>query len=314
MTNPYFDWPSSGSRLVTGDTARASDVNDALDDLSAGLDSQYTADILPAIRLPSGTADQRLNKTSGQRANKVLAFDGSGNITLSANDVDSAGASAASAASSANFKGYWSSLTGALAIPASVSHNGSLWLLLSNVADVTAHAPGVSSSWQLLSTTPALALLATYDAAGASAVDIESLSSSYDDYIVMFSNVVMSSVVTLSARIKKSGAYVTGSTYKALIHRSNGSTVSQSFSSPSSIGIGGSTASTTFTGQLRLSRANSTSGHGIYADFSALASGGGDIGTIGATETTAATITGIRFYVSSGTFTSGTFKLYGVAK
>ena len=35
----------------------------------------------------------------------------------------------------ANYKGLWSSLTGALAIPASVFHDGQLWLLTENVAD-----------------------------------------------------------------------------------------------------------------------------------------------------------------------------------
>ncbi len=55
--------------------------------------------------------------------------------------------SAAIAIASANFKGAWSSLTGALAVPASVLHSSKLWLLVANIADVTAHTPGVSASW-----------------------------------------------------------------------------------------------------------------------------------------------------------------------
>lgn len=51
------------------------------------------------------------------------------------------------ALSSANFKGDWSSLTGPLNIPASVSHNSALWLLEGNLADVTSAEPGVSALW-----------------------------------------------------------------------------------------------------------------------------------------------------------------------
>lgn len=56
-------------------------------------------------------------------------------------------AMADAAAGSANFKGAWSSLTGALNIPASVSHSGKLWLLTSNLANVITATPGVSGSW-----------------------------------------------------------------------------------------------------------------------------------------------------------------------
>lgn len=56
-------------------------------------------------------------------------------------------AMADSAAGAANFKGAWSSLTGALNMPASVSHSGRLWLLTANLANVTTATPGVSGSW-----------------------------------------------------------------------------------------------------------------------------------------------------------------------
>lgn len=63
---------------------------------------------------------------------------------------NSASNSASLAVASANFKGNWSSLTGALNIPATVYHSGEYWNLLANVADVTAHTPGVSANWALL--------------------------------------------------------------------------------------------------------------------------------------------------------------------
>lgn len=59
----------------------------------------------------------------------------------------SAVAASAAATAAANYVGAWAALTGALAIPASVSHAGRVWVLVSNVADVTAHVPGVSAQW-----------------------------------------------------------------------------------------------------------------------------------------------------------------------
>lgn len=59
----------------------------------------------------------------------------------------SAALSANTASGSANFKGAWSALSGPLARPAAVLHAGSYWLLLADLADVTAAQPGVSASW-----------------------------------------------------------------------------------------------------------------------------------------------------------------------
>ena len=72
------------------------------------------------------------------------------NAISALNSAASALVSSQSAISSANYKGLWSNLTGALNIPASVSHNNSLWLLLEYTADVTAEQPSVSSKWQLV--------------------------------------------------------------------------------------------------------------------------------------------------------------------
>ena len=63
---------------------------------------------------------------------------------ISATDAEAA---AGSATSAANFKGAWATLSGALAIPASVSKSGTIWTLTESVADVTAEVPGVSSKW-----------------------------------------------------------------------------------------------------------------------------------------------------------------------
>jgi hypothetical protein len=67
--------------------------------------------------------------------------------TSAAENASSAASSALAATGSANFKGEWSTLTGALAIPASVSYSGKVWLLTANVANVASEVPGVSANW-----------------------------------------------------------------------------------------------------------------------------------------------------------------------
>jgi hypothetical protein len=54
---------------------------------------------------------------------------------------------AAEALANSNFVGEWSLLSGAKTVPLCVSHEGSLWILLSNIADVTAKEPGVAAEW-----------------------------------------------------------------------------------------------------------------------------------------------------------------------
>lgn len=54
---------------------------------------------------------------------------------------------AAPALAAANFKGLWGDLTGPLSKPACVKHNGRFWMLLNNLADVTASEPGVTADW-----------------------------------------------------------------------------------------------------------------------------------------------------------------------
>jgi hypothetical protein len=52
------------------------------------------------------------------------------------------------AVGAANYKGPWASLSGPLAIPASVSHTGVVWLLKSSLANVTASQPSlVNTDW-----------------------------------------------------------------------------------------------------------------------------------------------------------------------
>lgn len=74
-----------------------------------------------------------------------------------------------------NYKGLWSSLSGALTIPASVYHAGSVWMLTQNIGSVSAETPGVSSNW--INVTPASGLgSAAYESASAFQPSIGSLS------------------------------------------------------------------------------------------------------------------------------------------
>jgi len=52
------------------------------------------------------------------------------------------------ALAAANFKGLWEDLTGALSIPATVGHLGSLWFLVTNTTNVTLDEPSVSTKWE----------------------------------------------------------------------------------------------------------------------------------------------------------------------
>lgn len=51
------------------------------------------------------------------------------------------------ALAAANYKGEWSTLTGALAVPATVTHLGRLWYLKLNLANVTTQAPALGSTY-----------------------------------------------------------------------------------------------------------------------------------------------------------------------
>lgn len=54
---------------------------------------------------------------------------------------------ASAALGAANYKGIWSSMSGALAVPSSVYHAGRFWIALEAIASVAAETPGVSSKW-----------------------------------------------------------------------------------------------------------------------------------------------------------------------
>ena len=87
------------------------------------------------------------------QTNAVATF-----VEARANEAETAAEAAESSAADASsfadiagaiagFAGIWEDLTGALVTPASTYHDDQFWILLENVADVTAHEPGVSVAW-----------------------------------------------------------------------------------------------------------------------------------------------------------------------
>jgi hypothetical protein len=65
-------------------------------------------------------------------------------VAVSSNDL-------ATSLAAANFKGNWSDLTGALAVPSCVLHEDQFWELLSDLADVTASEPAdANADWAVL--------------------------------------------------------------------------------------------------------------------------------------------------------------------
>lgn len=100
----------------------------------------------------------------------ALATNAFTNATAANESAATAVSSANSAASAAevamgatNFKGLWDDLTGALAKPATVKHDGRFWLLLNNLANVTTSEPGVSADWTSLDTGTAVTQVITGD-------------------------------------------------------------------------------------------------------------------------------------------------------
>lgn len=88
----------------------------------------------------------------GGQINTVATF-----VAAKATEAESRATEASGAANAAiaaaHFKGYWSSLTGALNVPASVEHQGNIYLLLQDLPDVAAQEPGASIYWAVLSAT-----------------------------------------------------------------------------------------------------------------------------------------------------------------
>ncbi len=228
--------------------------------------------------------------------------------------IESAADASAAAIAAANYKGLWSSLSGPLAIPATVVHSGVRWMLTESVANVAAEVPGVSAKWLSLSATQTYELISTTSAAAAATVEwsnFDTLAATYDSLVLQASNVLGSAATsTLTGQVKQSGAWQAATWAAADIP-------------PSASGTGFSLANQLTNvakkamalqinvRQLGVTAVNHVDFAGHGGDVSALILGYSSFIPSSYTPTTP--IQGLRINASTGTI-SGVFRLYGVRK
>lgn len=227
--------------------------------------------------------------------------------------IESAADASAAAIAAANYKGLWSTLSGPLAIPATVVHSGTRWMLTESVADVTVEVPGVSVKWLSLTATQTYELISTTSASAAANVEwsnFAALSATYDHLVVHASNVLGSAATaTLTGQIQQSGSWQTASWAGMDV--------------PPSLAVSGLSLADQLTNVAKQAMAVEINVRQLGAtavrhiDF--LSSGGAVERTVigysnfstSGTHTTP--IQGLRIYASSGNI-SGVFRLYGVRK
>jgi|LauGreDrversion4_2_1035121.scaffolds.fasta_scaffold179710_5 hypothetical protein len=158
-----------------------------------------------------------------------------------------------------------------------------------------------------------------------STLDITSgISSTYDDYIVIFENAALSAnAAKLQMLLYKSGAYQENTYQDLIIAIDAGSTSPVGAGDSVCFTISKQAASTNAnlrSGTIYLYNLNSTTAYASGCTWSSQNTGTSGTGTNnlittgGGTEATAAAVTRLRFRPSTGTFTSGTFRLYGIQK
>lgn len=229
--------------------------------------------------------------------------------------IESAADASAAAIAAANYKGLWSTLSGPLAIPATVVHSGTRWMLTESVADVTVEVPGVSVKWLSLTATQTYELISTTSASAAATVDwtnFDTLAATYDHLVLQASNVLGSAATaTLTGQVRQSNAWQTATW--------SGSDI------PQTLGLAALSATSQLTNvakqamvlQVNMRQLGVTAVRHI--DF--VSSGGAtnatlNIGFSSFNATSYApttTIQGLRISASTGTI-SGVFRLYGARK
>lgn len=159
-----------------------------------------------------------------------------------------------------------------------------------------------------------------------STVDLTSgINSTYDDYLVIFENVALSSATAqLLMQFFKSGSFTSALYQNGYIHGNfSASTVSFASGLLDAFTItrqSSTTGANRRSGVINLYNFNSTAAYASSCTYSAQNTGSSATGldnTLtfgGGTEGTAAVVTQLRFLPSAGTFTSGTFRLYGIQK
>ncbi len=127
----------------------------AMPDRNAQDASTFTANYIDWLNYqPINIAGMNVTVGEINLATAQMTTDITNNATLMTAEKNAAAVSAAAAAvsennaaSTVNQQGNWSSLTGAAAMPFAVFHNGTPWVLLNALADITTSEPGVTSDW-----------------------------------------------------------------------------------------------------------------------------------------------------------------------
>lgn len=150
------------------------------------------------------------------------------------------------------------------------------------------------------------------------------ISATYDDYIIIFENVALSSnTAKLQMLFYKSGAFQSGTYRTVFIYADGDGADVISDVEGSNFLISRQSTNTNVnmrSGTINLYNLNSATGWSQSCTWFAQNNGSSATGTNnvitfgGGTEQTAAAVTQLRFDVNSGTFTSGTFRLYGIQK
>lgn len=139
MSNDYYTY---GNTFIPGDLARAEDVASEFQAAQAGFG------LLPTPRSDGRGFTSTFKVMPAAEPEHPVQLSQVASLLQDSQTVEEAAQIASSVIAIANYKGVWSTLTGPLDIPASVSHDGVTWILTQNLADVTSDEPGVSNKWQ----------------------------------------------------------------------------------------------------------------------------------------------------------------------
>lgn len=143
MSNEYYEYANT---FIPGDLARAEDVASEFQALQTGFG------LLPTPRSDGGGFSAQFKVPTATDPEHAVQFSQIQGVLDGIETVEEASLAASSVISASNFVGEWGDLTGILEVPASVSHEGIVWLLKNNLADVTLSEPGVSGDWQRATT------------------------------------------------------------------------------------------------------------------------------------------------------------------
>lgn len=195
---------------------------------------------------------------------------------------------------------------------------------------LTSAGAGLSPSFATPAT-GAMVFISSQTVSGSpTSVDFTSgINSTYDDYLIIFENLQFTTAgatnPAVAVRLQQSGSFQTGSTYDWGFFGINGTPTTETDSGTNDtslliqIGRFNTPGDSIRSGFIYLLNANSTASRGCSV-LAASTSRGNTVGRSqtsngGGTSTVAAAVTGIQFRAYNGVvMTSGTFRLYGIAK